>query len=98
MYYCLIINQHLLNCIQILSLEFFTIKHYAKVIGDADERFIALKHDKTNQWVRIDSGIVTLQVCKIFEYKRNILYSIQIIMVWNLGGRRMSYEPCIVLF
>ncbi|CAB4014221.1 ---NA--- [Paramuricea clavata] len=41
--------------------KFFTIKHYAKVIGDADERFIALKHNKTNRWVRIDSGIVTLQ-------------------------------------
>jgi hypothetical protein len=44
----------------------FTIKYYVKSVGETEEKYIALKHNKTNKWIQIENGAVTLQVCKIF--------------------------------
>ena len=40
--------------------KLFIIKHYAKVVGSAGGKFVAVKHNKTNKWLQTENGTVTL--------------------------------------
>lgn len=58
----------LISVIHILSLETFNLKYYQRILmpQHTPEQYVALVHKKINkpdQWIYVDNGNITLQVC-----------------------------------